>query len=107
MQFDQITYEIKDKTAVVTLNRPEKRNALSAKLLRELHEALIEADEYNPVHCVVLRGAGPHFCAGADLSDTPQAAARLIAVGRRSMTTCGAWSRASVCASRCSTCTSR
>ena len=37
MQFDQITYEIKDKTAVVTLNRPEKRNALSAKLLRELH----------------------------------------------------------------------
>jgi 1,4-dihydroxy-2-naphthoyl-CoA synthase len=69
MQFDQITYEIKDKTAVVTLNRPEKRNALSAKLLRELHEALLEADEYNPVHCVVLRGAGPHFCAGADLSE--------------------------------------
>ena len=69
MQFDQITYEITGKTAIVTLNRPEKRNALSAKLLRELHEALLEADEYNPVHCVVLRGAGPHFCAGADLSE--------------------------------------
>jgi enoyl-CoA hydratase len=69
MQFDTITYEVKDKTAIVTLNRPEKRNALSAKLLRELHEALLEADEYNPVHCVVLRGAGPHFCAGADLSE--------------------------------------
>ena len=39
------------------------------KLLRELHAALLEADEYNPVHCVVLRGAGPHFCAGADLSE--------------------------------------
>src|SRR3984885_10703379 len=69
MQFDQITYEITGKAAIVTLNRPEKRNALSAKILRELHEALPEADEYNPVHSVVLRGAGPHFCAGADLSE--------------------------------------
>ena len=36
MQFEQITYEISNKTAIVTLNRPEKRNALSAKILREL-----------------------------------------------------------------------
>src|SRR5439155_16545331 len=35
----------------------------------ELAAALMEADEYNAVHCVVLRGAGPHFCAGADLSE--------------------------------------
>ena len=68
MQFDNITYEVKGKVAIVTLNRPEKRNALSAMLLRELHAALLEADEYNPVHCVVLRGAGPHFCAGAAAS---------------------------------------
>ena len=69
MQFEQITYEVKAKTAIVTLNRPEKRNALSGRLLRELHAALMEADEHNAVHCVVLRGAGPHFCAGADLSE--------------------------------------
>jgi enoyl-CoA hydratase len=69
MQFEQITYELVNKTAIVMLNRPEKRNALSASLLRELHEALLEADEHNSVHCVVLRGAGPHFCAGADLSE--------------------------------------
>jgi enoyl-CoA hydratase len=69
MQFEQITYELKDTTAIVTLNRPEKRNALSAQLLRELAAALMEADEHNAVHCVVLRGAGPHFCAGADLSE--------------------------------------
>jgi len=69
MQFDQITYEVKNTTAIVTLNRPEKRNALSAQLLRELAAALLEADEHNAVHCVVLRGAGPHFCAGADLSE--------------------------------------
>ncbi|MBN8901160.1 MAG: crotonase/enoyl-CoA hydratase family protein, partial [Rhodospirillales bacterium] len=69
MEFQQITYVVQGTTAIITLNRPEKRNALSAQLLRELNAALLEADEYNPVHCVVLRGAGPHFCAGADLNE--------------------------------------
>jgi enoyl-CoA hydratase len=69
MDFEQIIYEVKATTAVVTLNRPEKRNALSGRLLQELSAALMEADEHNAVHCVVLRGAGPHFCAGADLSE--------------------------------------
>ncbi|MBN8898435.1 MAG: enoyl-CoA hydratase/isomerase family protein, partial [Rhodospirillales bacterium] len=71
MEFQQITYVVQGTTAIITLNRPEKRNALSAQLLRELNAALLEADEYNPVHCVVLRGAGPHFCAGADLNEYP------------------------------------
>ena len=65
MDFEQIKYELRGTTAVLTLNRPERRNALSGKLLRELNAALLEADEHNSVHCVVLRGAGPHFCAGA------------------------------------------
>jgi enoyl-CoA hydratase len=69
MDFTQIAYERRGTTAVVTLNRPERRNALSALLLRELNAALLEADEHNAVHCVVLRGAGPHFCAGADLTE--------------------------------------
>ena len=69
MEFEQITYEVHGTTAIVTLNRPERRNALSGKLLRELNAALLEADEYNPVHAVILRGAGPHFCAGADLNE--------------------------------------
>jgi enoyl-CoA hydratase len=69
MEFQNITYAVQDTTAIVTLNRPEKRNALSGALLRELNAALLEADEHNAVHCVVLRGAGPHFCAGADLSE--------------------------------------
>ena len=54
MQFEQIIYEVKNTTAIVTLNRPEKRNALSAQILRELSAALLEADEHNAVHCVVL-----------------------------------------------------
>ncbi|HXT79849.1 MAG TPA: crotonase/enoyl-CoA hydratase family protein [Acetobacteraceae bacterium] len=69
MEFEQIAYEVRGTTAIVTLNRPERRNALSSKLLRELNAALQEADEHNAVHCVVLRGAGPHFCAGADLTE--------------------------------------
>ena len=69
MDFEQIAYEVRGTTAIVTLNRPERRNALSGKLLRELNAALLDADEHNAVHCVVLRGAGPHFCAGADLTE--------------------------------------
>lgn len=69
MEFEQIRYEVRGSTAIVTLNRPERRNALSGQLLRELNAALLEADEFNPVHAVVLRGAGPHFCAGADLNE--------------------------------------
>jgi enoyl-CoA hydratase len=69
MDLTQVTYEVQRTTAILTLNRPERRNALSLTLLRELNAALLEADEHNDVHCVVLRGAGPHFCAGADLSE--------------------------------------
>jgi enoyl-CoA hydratase len=69
MDFEQITYAVSGTTAILTLNRPERRNALSGRLLRELNAALLEADEHNAVHCVVLRGAGPHFCAGADLTE--------------------------------------
>src|ERR671935_180128 len=54
---------------ILTLNRPEKRNALDTALSRALLEALRAADEDDGVRCVVLTGAGPGFCAGADLSE--------------------------------------
>src|SRR5205814_8963434 len=54
---------------ILTLNRPEKRNALDTALTRDLLEALREADAEAGMHCVVLTGAGPGFCAGADLSE--------------------------------------
>ena len=69
MEYEQITYLVEATTAIITLNRPERRNALSGQVHRELAAALLEADEHNAIHCVVLRGAGPHFCAGADLSE--------------------------------------
>jgi len=66
-RFEFILYEVQDGRARITLNRPEKRNALNEELLAELHEALWEADEDNRVHCVILAAAGPDFCSGYDL----------------------------------------
>src|SRR5919205_1960597 len=54
---------------ILALTRPEKRNALDTALSRGLLEALRAADEDDDVRCVVLTGAGPGFCAGADLSE--------------------------------------
>jgi enoyl-CoA hydratase/carnithine racemase len=54
---------------ILTLNRPEKRNALDTALSSALLEALRAADADDEVRCIVLTGAGPGFCAGADLSE--------------------------------------
>ena len=67
-EFEHIIYEPVDGRARITLNRPEKRNALSIPLLQELSEALWEADNDTAVHCVILRGAGKAFSAGYDLT---------------------------------------
>src|SRR2546421_8638207 len=71
--------ESKGAIRILTLNRPEKRNALDTALSRALLEALRAADGDETVRCVVLTGAGTAFCAGADLGEfkrlrDPQAA---------------------------------
>ena len=68
MGFEFIRYEVENGRARITLNRPERRNALCNPLLEELERALWEADDDTRVHCVILRGAGPAFCAGYDLT---------------------------------------
>ena len=65
---DCLTFEVEDAVAWITLNRPERRNALNRTLLRELREALLEADDLRAVRVVVLQGAGKDFCAGYDVS---------------------------------------
>jgi enoyl-CoA hydratase len=64
---EKIAFEIAGNVARITLNRPEKRNALSAEMLRELHEALLEADDRTDANVILLSGAGKDFCAGYDL----------------------------------------
>jgi enoyl-CoA hydratase len=63
-----IQFEVRDRIARVTLNRPEKRNALNPAMITELHDALLEADALVDVNVIVLAGAGKDFCAGYDLT---------------------------------------
>jgi len=64
----ELLYEIEGSTATLTLNRPEKRNALSDNLINLLKDALHKADKDDNLRVVVIRGAGTDFCSGADLS---------------------------------------
>ena len=68
MDTQYILYEVENGRARITLNRPERRNALAVPLLEELERALWEADDDTRVHCVIVRGAGRDFCAGYDLT---------------------------------------
>ncbi len=63
-----VLFEVRDAVAFLTLNRPDKRNALNDELVVDLKTALKSADNDDTVHCIVLRGAGTDFCSGADLS---------------------------------------
>jgi enoyl-CoA hydratase len=66
----ELLIETSGHVRVLTLNRPERRNALSALLRNALSEALLSADEDDSVRIVVLTGAGEQaFCAGADLKE--------------------------------------
>ena len=65
-----ITFEVRDNIARITLNRPDKRNALSALTLKELHQALLEADDRTDANVILLSGNGKDFCAGYDLTDS-------------------------------------
>lgn len=65
---DLVLYDVHDRVAVLTLNRPDKRNALSADVLSSLQAALARAEADRDVGALVLTGAGDRvFCAGGDL----------------------------------------
>jgi enoyl-CoA hydratase/carnithine racemase len=66
--FEQITTEVQDRILTITLNRPERLNAWTATMGRELIEAFDRADADDDVRAIIVTGAGRGFCAGADLS---------------------------------------
>ncbi len=65
---DRLTYTVAEGIARLTLNRPEKRNALDGAMVAALHEAVAEAERDAGVHVIAIQGAGSDFCAGADLA---------------------------------------
>jgi enoyl-CoA hydratase len=75
-----VVCEIRDQIAIVTLNRPARRNALSAVLLTGLRSVIAELDPDPAVRAVVLTGADPAFCAGLDLTELGQPGSPLSGV---------------------------
>ena len=65
---EHCTVERHGRTVVVTMNRPEKKNALSPAMLVGMHDAWREIDEDDDVRCAILTGAGGNFCTGMDLA---------------------------------------
>ncbi|MEO5686319.1 MAG: enoyl-CoA hydratase/isomerase family protein [Burkholderiaceae bacterium] len=88
----------------MTLNRPATRNAMSLQMVDELRAVLADAEAAGDVRVIVLRGAGGHFCAGADLQDMAQARQREMAgdadaiasVNARFGALCGAFARTGI-----------
>jgi enoyl-CoA hydratase/carnithine racemase len=69
MGYEEVLYNVSDNIATVTINRPDRRNALSWQVMTELRDAFEGAKADPSVHVVVLTGAGDKaFCAGADLT---------------------------------------
>jgi enoyl-CoA hydratase len=68
-----VLYEVVDKVSVITLNRPDKLNAISAELLDQLLGAFARADDDSTTSVVLLRAEGRSFCAGYDIGAKPAA----------------------------------
>lgn len=64
-----IRYAVVDRVATITIDRPEKRNAMSWPVLADFRGAIVRAGDDPSAHAVIITGAGGAFCAGTDLAD--------------------------------------
>ena len=69
MEYQAILYEKKDDIGLITLNRPDRMNALNSTMLRELDHVLSEIEEDNEVKVVIITGSEKFFAAGADITE--------------------------------------
>ena len=67
MPNQETMYNVADRVATITLNRPDKLNAWTAVMEREVRVAIEEAERDQNVRAIILAGAGRGFCAGADI----------------------------------------
>lgn len=99
-----VLYDVRDRVAVITVNDPDRRNAVTEEMSAQLRDAVRKAESDDAVHAVVVTGAGKAFCAGADLSALGAAAregleriyAGFMAVGRCQLPTIAAVNGAAV-----------
>lgn len=86
MSDDEVLYEVADHVATITLNAPQRMNTISAVMLRDLSQRLLDADRDRDVRCIILTGAGRAFCAGLDLKELGAGGAD---IGRATVTSRG------------------
>src|SRR5512134_2272822 len=83
MSEPQVLFEVKDAVALATLNRPERMNAWTWQMARELGDFFAACDQDDSVRAIVVTGAGRAFCAGAATPSSPKTAPRSAAGTRR------------------------
>src|SRR2546423_14037589 len=69
MNYENILVEAEDGVGIITLNRPDKLNAMNRLLSRELHDAVEKLDGDDAIGCIVITGAGRAFSAGGDIHE--------------------------------------
>ncbi len=67
MSYEQILYDVSDRIATITLNRPDKLNAWTMRMSAEVRHAAFHADRDEAVRVIIVTGAGKGYCAGADM----------------------------------------
>lgn len=73
MQIGDVLYEVSDRVATITLNRPQKFNAITERMPGDIAQAIDKASKDDSVHVIVLTGAGRGFCGGYDLNEFAEA----------------------------------
>src|SRR5690606_4166509 len=73
MEFSTLTYTSEDRIATITLNRPERLNAINDAMPAEIAAAVDRAEDDDDIHVIVLAGAGRAFCSGYDLKEYAEA----------------------------------
>jgi enoyl-CoA hydratase/carnithine racemase len=72
MSYETILYEVADRTAVITFNRPERLNAVNELMISELNDAYAQAEADDDVWTLIVAANGRAFCAGADVEEIPE-----------------------------------
>ncbi len=68
MAIDSVLTKLEDNVLTITLNRPDKLNAMTVEMMREISDIFIAANANDEIRCIVVTAAGDYFCAGTDLS---------------------------------------